>query len=784
MLLGDLISDSPAAVSNEKSYFGAVGAPTEVKWADDSYTATWSAGQEAENADGYIITLYKGANVVPTELGTIKTTSVDLSAYMTEVGDYTFEVVAVGKSTTEGKYLDSPAAKSTVAKRVAKALEPVEITDWTDRVVTWTDTNANTNKVYEVKLYKGNETTPVLEDTIHETTIDFDDYDENMISEGEYTVEITAKGDNTYYYDSTAVTKTQSFLSRLAKPTGLAWDDTKAVWDDVSSANGYVVSLWFNGVATGIEYSVMNSEYDFASDLQLPGDYTFKVVANATATHTASAEAVSPVKTNDVTRNGNIYIKLYEDAECTIEKTEFAAGDTIYAAITLQSNESTPLEITTLAVPIKFNPAYLQVEAITAGDMLAGFTNAPGYPYYDNEIGLAAIAAYTTEAYTVSAETEEIVAVVTLKATLKSDDLTLTYAAANDQGDPYDEAILSGAEFALADQALFVNENDVVFDVVVGPLPKMETPVWSSSNATLITWEKYDNDELNSVVSGYEIQILKDGVAYGSPIVVEGVDTNNKNLSSYMTTSGSYTVKIRALSNNEEVALDGNEYSDPSAAYTKRSGGGMGSSSTATVTPDDKKDETDKPDTPVTPVKPEFTDIKGHWAEADILELVDLGIVDGYGDNTFRPDLGITRAEFTKLMITCLGLELEEDGYVYDDTKNHWAKNYIALGTKIGIVNGIGDNLFDPDTVITREQIAAIIWRMAGKVEEVGVSQFTDRDEVTEYAKTAVDYVAANGIMIGFEDNTYRGTEKTNRAQMATVVLRLIKANFFENYNK
>ena len=131
-------------------------------------------------------------------------------------------------------------------------------------------------------------------------------------------------------------------------------------------------------------------------------------------------------------------------------------------------------------------------------------------------------------------------------------------------------------------------------------------------------------------------------------------------------------------------------------------------------------------------------------------------------------------------MVTSLGLDINADKHeYYEDTESHWAKDYIAVGTEMGIVYGIGDNLFDPDRIITREQVAAIIHRIAEEVE-VEVSDFIDREEVSEYAQPAVDYVAKHGIMIGFHDNSFRGQEYTTRAQMATVVLRLIKADFFE----
>ena len=156
-------------------------------------------------------------------------------------------------------------------------------------------------------------------------------------------------------------------------------------------------------------------------------------------------------------------------------------------------------------------------------------------------------------------------------------------------------------------------------------------------------------------------------------------------------------------------------------------------------------------------------------------------MLNGYGDGTFRPNWGITRAEFTTLMVQCLGLEIGNDENIYLDMGEHWAIDYVATGTKHKIVYGIGEDLFDPDTIITREQMAAIIFRMSGEEEIWPISEFTDREECTPYARPAIDYVNANGIMVGMNDGTFRGLEPTTRAQAASVVLRLIKAKFFDN---
>ncbi len=115
-----------------------------------------------------------------------------------------------------------------------------------------------------------------------------------------------------------------------------------------------------------------------------------------------------------------------------------------------------------------------------------------------------------------------------------------------------------------------------------------------------------------------------------------------------------------------------------------------------------------------------FTDIEGHAREGAIERLKGLGLIDGYGDGTFRPDGSITRAEVSKLIVFAMGLkdaaEMLEGvpvGFA-DVAANHWATGYISVASTQGIVKGYPDGTFQPENKVTYAEILTMILRALG----------------------------------------------------------------------
>ena len=103
----------------------------------------------------------------------------------------------------------------------------------------------------------------------------------------------------------------------------------------------------------------------------------------------------------------------------------------------------------------------------------------------------------------------------------------------------------------------------------------------------------------------------------------------------------------------------------------------------------------------------------------NVERLAGLGIIEGYGDGTFRPNEYITReqaAVILRRMVKCVGYSYAEDefisGYTDYDEISEWARDGVNVMTNLGIMNGVGESKFGPKGTYTREQSAATMVRL------------------------------------------------------------------------
>ncbi len=115
-----------------------------------------------------------------------------------------------------------------------------------------------------------------------------------------------------------------------------------------------------------------------------------------------------------------------------------------------------------------------------------------------------------------------------------------------------------------------------------------------------------------------------------------------------------------------------------------------------------------------------LSDISGHPFEKQITKLIDLGVVAGFPDGTFKPDQEVTRAQFAKLVAVAFGLTTT--GYTTstfnDVASDHWALGFIEAVAAKGWVKGYPDGGFKPENNITREEMATLVIRVLGREEE------------------------------------------------------------------
>lgn len=169
-----------------------------------------------------------------------------------------------------------------------------------------------------------------------------------------------------------------------------------------------------------------------------------------------------------------------------------------------------------------------------------------------------------------------------------------------------------------------------------------------------------------------------------------------------------------------------------------------------------------------------FRDTQKHWAENQINNFVDKGYINGYHDNTFKPDNSITRAEFVRILNNTFGLT-KLSGKVFNDTTNHWARKDIDIAVTNGVCNGKSTTEFKPDDSITREEAALMIanYKKIKDTNHDKLNIFYDNKEVSSWAKDGVEGAIENGYMNGYsENNTFRPKNNITRAEAVSTLSR------------
>ncbi len=171
-----------------------------------------------------------------------------------------------------------------------------------------------------------------------------------------------------------------------------------------------------------------------------------------------------------------------------------------------------------------------------------------------------------------------------------------------------------------------------------------------------------------------------------------------------------------------------------------------------------------------------FSDLpKGHWAYNAVYGLKEKGIINGKDDNSFKPNDSVTRAEFVKMV--CVAKNITGGGNVEfsDVPDNAWYAPFVKAAYAAGIINGISQTEFGPDIPISRQDICAVLYRLAGS-PQVEKASFADADTISDYAQNAVGYFAGRKIVNGFENNLFKPSEYATRAQAAVIIYNYLNA--------
>ncbi len=177
-----------------------------------------------------------------------------------------------------------------------------------------------------------------------------------------------------------------------------------------------------------------------------------------------------------------------------------------------------------------------------------------------------------------------------------------------------------------------------------------------------------------------------------------------------------------------------------------------------------------------------FSDLdEGHWAFDNIMEMVELGILSGYPDGTFKPNNTISRAEFAKIMVLALKLQAARPATptFADVDPNHWAYEVVesARDYLTGYRDSAGSLTFEPTGVAVREDVAVAIVKAKGfgnAPANLGLlEQFPDQGQISQALRDHVAIAVEKGYMQG-SDIGFEPQKALTRAEACALLSRLI----------
>lgn len=180
-----------------------------------------------------------------------------------------------------------------------------------------------------------------------------------------------------------------------------------------------------------------------------------------------------------------------------------------------------------------------------------------------------------------------------------------------------------------------------------------------------------------------------------------------------------------------------------------------------------------------------FADVpSGSWYYDDVAYVYDTGLMTGLTATTFGPNLSTTRGMIVTILWRMENEPAAKHGCPFADVRRgSYYEQAIAWASENGIVTGFDASTFAPDRAITREQLAAILFRFAAyrgmdavTLRET-LSSFQDQAAISVYAVSALNWAVGEGLMQGTGDKL-EPTGNATRAQVAAMLRRFIQRNF------
>ena len=177
-----------------------------------------------------------------------------------------------------------------------------------------------------------------------------------------------------------------------------------------------------------------------------------------------------------------------------------------------------------------------------------------------------------------------------------------------------------------------------------------------------------------------------------------------------------------------------------------------------------------------------FVDVpESQWFYDDVYFAVSNGLFNGIDEDTFAPNASMTRAMLVTVLYRLEGQPAVYGGSAFSDVATgQWYTDAVIWATRNGIVNGLGNGNFGTNDNVTREQMAAILYRYAQNcgydtTARADLSGYTDADKISAYAQEAMSWANAMGLVNGRTATSLAPTGTATRAEVAAIFHRFVE---------
>ncbi len=172
-----------------------------------------------------------------------------------------------------------------------------------------------------------------------------------------------------------------------------------------------------------------------------------------------------------------------------------------------------------------------------------------------------------------------------------------------------------------------------------------------------------------------------------------------------------------------------------------------------------------------------YTDITYHWAESDIRYLYQEGILTDFSGTRFHPNQAITRAEFISMIVTQMKLAIpKSNSRAFSDVPvNHWAHQAISTAKQYKLLNGYPDQTFRPNERISRAEIAILMYNAyQSQLPKTAYNTFSDVPS-NYWANQAISSLTRGQILQGYPNGYFYPNNSITRAEAAAMIARIMK---------